>query len=305
MLVHRRAGKFVVPLDVELRAVRNRPALSRRGVLSRRPARDRRLIVRQLVLLPPHHGQRRLVLPPGRLVRLRRVLRRLRFKRLADLLVPPALFFSFIGLARGGLLLFLLLLQALLPALLPLDGQRVFALQLFLLPRVAQRVLLLPALPHLHAEIIRPFGYPHADPAERESRERHQRNRRREDEHDHAAPNVQPLIQRPRQQRADEAAALAIQRAHRERARQKRAVARLRAVRRQRRVHAGNAEKLEHGLHKQKNQRAEDQRSGAQLSFAEEHQHHARPADHHRQQQAEHAAQPAHNQHAPVEETAV
>ena len=31
MLVHRRAGKFVVPFDVELRAVGNRPALSRRG----------------------------------------------------------------------------------------------------------------------------------------------------------------------------------------------------------------------------------------------------------------------------------
>ena len=116
MLVHRRAGKFVVPLDVELRAVGNRPALSRRGGFSRRPARDRRLFVRRLVVLPPHHGQRRLVLPPRRLVRLRRILRCLRFKRLTDLFVPPALFFSFIGLARGGLLLFLLLLLSMLAA---------------------------------------------------------------------------------------------------------------------------------------------------------------------------------------------
>ena len=202
-------------------------------------------------------------------------------------------------------LLFLLLLQALLPALLPLDGQRVFALQLFFLPRVAQRVLFLAALLHVHAEIIHPFGDAHAHAAEREARKRHQHNRRREDEHDHAAPDVQPLIQRPRQQRADEAAALAVQRAHCERAHEERAVTGLHAVRRQRRVYAGNAEKLEHGLHEQENQRAENQRFRAQLFFAEEHEHHARPADHHRQQQAEHAAQPTHNQHAPIEEAAV
>ena len=304
VLIHGRAGKLVVPLDIELRPVGNGAALARRGCLFRRPARNHGLVVRPLVLLRPHHGQRRLLLALWRLNR--RFLRLvLRFKCFADFFIPLALFFPLLRFARGSLLFFLLLLHALLPALLAFDGKRVFAFQFFFLPRVAKGVLLLPAFLPLHAEIVDPFGNPHAHAAEREARHRHQHDGRRKDQHDHAAPNVQRLIQRPRQQRADEAAALAIQRTHGERAHEECAVSRFHAVRGERRVHAGDAEQLKHGFHKQKNQRSEDQGLGAQLFFVEEDEHRARPAEHNRQQQAEHAAQAAHNQHAAIEEAAV
>ena len=305
VLVHGRAGKLVVPLDIQLRACGNLSAFARRGGLSRRAARDDGRIARPFVLLRAHDGERRLFLAPCGFGRFGRFFRFFRLKRLAHLFFLSALFFQLLRLFCGGLLLFLLLLQALLSALLTLEGQRVFALQLFFLPRVAQRVLLFAALPHIHAEVIQPFGKAHAHAAEREARQRHQHDRRRENQHNHAAPHVHRLIQRPRQQRAEEAAALAVQRAHRERAHEERAVSGLHAVGSERRVHAGDAEKLEHRFHEHENQRAKDQRFGAELFLVEEHEHRTRPADDHRQQQAENAAQPAHDKHATVEETAV
>ena len=304
MFIHGRAGEFVVPLNVELRPVGYGAALARRGGFSRRTARDHRLIIRPVGLLRPHDGEFRLFLAPWQLGR--RFLRLvLRFKRLSDFLIPLSFLLPGCRLARGGLLFFLLFLQALLSALLALDGERVFVFQFFFLPRIAQGFLLLAAFLSLHAEIVNPFGNPHAHAAERETRHGHQHNGCREDQNDHAAPNIHRFIQRPRQQRANETAALAIQRAHGKRAHEKRAVVRFGAVRRKRRVHAGNAEQLKHGFHKQENQRAENQRLCAQLFFVKEHEHRARPAKHHRQQQAEHAAQAAHNQHAAVEEAAV
>ena len=305
MFVHGRAGKFVVPLDVELRAVGNLSALARRGVPFRRAAREHGAVVRPFVFLWAHHGERRLFLAPCGFRRFGGLIRLFRLKRPAHLFFLLSALFLFRRLFRCGFLLFLLLLQAFLPPLLPLDGQRVLAFQFFLLPCVAQRVFLLAALLHVHAEIVDPFGNPHADAAEREARHRHQHDGRREDEHDHAAPDVQRLIQRPRQQRADKAAAFAVQRAHRKRAHQKHAVVRFHAVRGQRRVHAGYAEQLEHGFHKQKNQRAENQRSCAPLFLPEKDEHRARPAEHHRQQQAEHAAQAAHDEHASIQKAAV
>ena len=299
MLLDGRPREFIVPLDIELCARGYLLALARCGSAARRSAVENRLIARLfLVVLRTNDGEFRLFLSTLSL-RLRRLcvgdfFRRGRCFRFGLRLL----------LLRFQLLLFLLL-HARLLALLPLQSQRIFPFQFFLLLRVAQCAFFLPALLPFHAQVIQQFGQPHAQPAEGNAGHCHQHDCRRTNHHNHAAPDVQRLMQRPRKQRTNQSAALAFQRRHGERPRQKRAIAHARAIRCQSRVDVGKIKQLEHRFHKQENQRAVNQRPRIQLLFSEKHERYARPAQDDRQQQAEYAAQTAHGQHAAVQKSAV
>ena len=294
-------GEFVVPLDVQrhILADRRAPRL-RRGPLGGLPLGARRLnrrhILRRGFCL--HHLQRRpgLALAGGLLrLRLRIICRRL-------FLLPGvkrSLRLGFRALLFGGRLTL-----ALNAPRLALLGQFRLPAKRLLLALLTQRRTLLPLLAVGRAQVIQQLAQVHSHAAEGHAGQHHQHDCAGKDQHDHRAPNVQRLVQRPGQQRADQAAALAGEHRAFVRAQQERAVGRRLPVGKDCGGHRADLKELHERLDKQEQQRAADHGAQAHPSAGKEHQRHAHPAQHHRQQQTQRAAQTTGQHRRAVEQPA-
>ena len=300
-LVDARALKLVAALDVQWRvAATLRPARGRGALRRRRFLPGKHRLRRGIGRLRLDHGQLGTALAPlrGRLVLRGGIGRALHSLLRCGLLLCGAAcrLFPFEALA--------LRLFPLGAALLALLGEHALLLERLLLAGAAQGLALLALLPALHAPVIQPLGQAHAQRRERHAGEHHQHHHAGAHQHDHAAPHVERAVERPCQQRADEAAAAAVVRIVLIGPGEEADIARLLPVRHQRGGDQIDLEELKDRLHEQKQQRAADHRAHAHPAAGEEHEHHARPADHQRQQQAQRAAEAAHQQHALVEEPA-